>query len=578
MSKKVWIPLVSLASAVVLTAIVLITLTFTAWKVDLTVSAKQIDQTQNIEVTWDTSKDVSSVDIIVQHGATEIYSKTLKDKADIEAGKFTVPVFYGKQVVTVKANRGLYSTRESKTVKVFADEYNIAPITATMPVTIFSLALMDKDNGITKNGTIPTFVWFKRSEAWDYNNMPENVYTMPVATMEEIKSNANQPKIYERTSAWIKELYEINPSSYFNLYYNDYFAYGWMQATIGNDIPDINYKVVLLSDGTASFKFFNNHFNNDNYETEYAKMVRNYTFLKKQVVKTGTYVEGNDEYVVKAENSNEYAYVMTREESNVEWWLTRTSGTMAPDYYKDGGEETQQYKDLTALQSEGKIKVKDLNSLLNALTSEEKAELKELYNFSDTMFEKANEEDKNIMIILGTWTDTENARHFDEYVQAVKTYYGDNYVYYYKGHPRNPTNSVNGKLEHLTELGLIDVDSTIPAELLFFFNPEACGVGYQTTTFQTTTDEQCGGVFNVREADFDNATNGYLNKLEFFLTTVTSEDAKYGELVTNDTSFLFEFTKSEDYDIAIFNSADKSMTYYKEVSSEGTTTFQVVTL
>lgn len=486
-------------------------------------------------------------------GGGQVFSVKLKDSDDILKGKYTIPVFYGRHNVIVKMRNGLYSTKKTIEVKVFADEYNIAPITATMPVTIFSLSLMDKDEGITKNGTIPTFVWFKRSEAWDYDEMPENVFTMPIASDKEIRSNAGQDVIYRKTSAWIKELYEINPSSFFNLFYNDYFAYGWMQATIGNDIPDVNYKVVLLSDGTASFEFFNNHFDNENHDDEYAKMLRRYTLLKKQVAREGTYEELNNSFVVPAVNSNEYAFLMVKEEKNVEWWLTRIDGTLAPN-------TPSQYSEISELAEEGKIKVKDLKGLLMALNDEEKADLKKLYNFSDTMFEKASEENKKVMIILGTWTDDEV--DFDGYVKAVQSYYGENYVYYYKGHPRNPTNSVQGKLEHLNSLGLVDVDSTIPAELIFFFNPDACGVGYQSSTFVSLTDEQSGGVFAVRKDDF-NKSLGYYDKLEFFITRIDKSDETFGSLAEDGTSFLFEFTKSENYDIAVFNVKSLSLRFYK---------------
>lgn len=554
MKKKVWIPLVTLASLIVV-GLLMITLSTLVWRFDSSVSVSQIEQTQNIEVKWQLSSEIDSMEIIVKHNSgKKVFSTKIKDKDEILKGKYTIPVFYGRHNVTVKMRNKLYSTKKTIEIKVFADEYNIAPLTGTMPVTIFSLSLMDKDNGITKNGSIPTFVWFKRSEAWNYDEMPENVFTMPVASNKEIRSNSEQDVIYEKTSAWIKELYEINPSSFFNLFYNDYLAYGWMQATIGNDIPDVNYKVVLLSDGTASFELFNNHFDNENHDNEYAKMLRRYTLLKKQIKREGTYEELNDNFVVPAIDSSEYAFLMVKEEKNVEWWLTRISGTLAPN-------TPSQYSEISDLEDDGKIKVTDLKNLLNALSEDEKVNLKKLYSFSDTMFEKASEENKKVMVILGTWISDEV--DFDGYVRAVQSYYGEDYIYYYKGHPKNPTNSVKGRLEYLNSLGLTDVDSTIPAELIFFFNPEACGVGYQSTTFVSLTDEQSGGVFAVRKDDFDKSL-GYFDKLEFFITKLNKNDESFGNLTLNGTSFLFEFTKTDDFDIAIFNKENSSLKFYKK--------------
>lgn len=564
-SKKVWIPMLVALAAVIITAIILISLTYTVWKVDLKVVAKQVDKSQNVEVSWETSKQIDSIEISAKHDGDNVFSVKLSNPNDMLKGSYVVPVHYGRQTIKVTIKNKLYSTTEEKEVKVYADEYNIAPITATMPVTLFSLSLMDEDNGIGKNALgedIPTFVWFKRSGAWDYAQLPENVFTMPTATASQITGDSNQREIYEETSKWVKELYEINPESKFNLYYNDYYAYGWMQATIGNGIPTDNYKVVLLSDGTASFSYFNDHFDNANYQAEYDKMLAKYNKLKKQIKKEGTYVEDSKKFAIDAGKVREYAYIMTKEEPNVEWWLTRVSGTMAPN-------TPEVYSEVEALVNSGEIKVKDLNTLLKALTEEEKADLKTLYNFSDTMFEKAAEENKKIMVILGTWTDTENETNFDQYVKAVQKYYGDGYVYYYKGHPKNPTNAVEGKLQHLKSLNLIDVDSTIPAELIFFFNPDAYCTGYQSTTFVSLDDEHSCGIFNVRESTFAEA---YKDNIDFFITTLANDDAIYGDLVNNNTSYLLEFVNTAEYDIAIYNEANNSMTYYKYNGS----TYEVV--
>ena len=395
LSKKVWIPLVTIFSAIVLTVIVLIVLTNTIWKVKLIVSAEQVENSQNIKVKWKLSKEIDNIEIKVKHDGNIISSVVLSNPNDVFKGEYEIPAYYGKHIVSVSVSNKLFTTTEKQTVKVFADEYNIAPITATMPVTFFSLSLMDKDNGIINNAEgnpIPTFVWFKRSEAWDYTNMPENVYTMPMVNSNRITANADQSEIYSNTSKWVKELYEINPNSKFNFFYNDYFAYGWLQATIANGIPQSNYKVVLLSDGTASFSYFNKHFDNENYATNYAKMVEKYNKLKTQIKSRKSYKEQLiNNFEIDANTIREYAYIMAKEEPNVEWWLTRVSGTMATNC----PEMQNQINDLV---SAGKIKVKDLKSLLFALTTEEQASLKQLYNFSDTMFEKASNENKKIMV------------------------------------------------------------------------------------------------------------------------------------------------------------------------------------
>ena len=61
--------------------------------------------------------------------------------------------------------------------------------------------------------------------------------------------------------------------------------------------------------------------------------------------------------------------------------------------------------------------------------------------------------------------------------------YGDDYLYYYKGHPNTPAGMYPQKQEQLDRLGLTDVDSSVAAELILFFNPEIGLSGYVSSTY-----------------------------------------------------------------------------------------------
>ena len=524
-------------------------------KVDLKLGATQIGETQNLKVTWETSEYIDQMTISLYHGKDLVRQELLTDPVAVNAGERTVEAFYGKITVKMEIKKDRYTTSKEKEVKLSASEYNIAPITATMPVTIFSLSLPE----ITDNGRIPTFVWFKRSGAWNWNSLPENVHPMPTAKGNEFYTS-DEKVMYEKTSAYVKELYEINPNSKFHLYYNDYFAYGWVQATIANGIPTNNYDVVLLSDGTTSFSYFNKHFDNaETAEKQFSKMASQWATTKKQVAKAGKY-DTKSRTEIKADPLREYAYVMTCEEPNVQWWLTRINGTLAvnnPDMY-------------AKVEANTNIKVKDLNTLLKAIQNDAsenpyltEASLKKLYNFSDDMFEKAAKNGKKIMVILGTWTSTENQSNFDQYVRATIAYYGDGFEYYYKGHPKNPTNSEKGKLEKLTALGLTDIDSTIPAELIFFFNPEAFCSGFASTTFVSLAPEKCCAVFNAtREAMLGGVdTQGYADKLDIFMSKL---NGNLGNITVGNDAYLLEFADTSAYDIAIFDNEKNTIKYYKK--------------
>ncbi len=544
-----------LAFLAVACVVVFVSLYFTIWKVELSITAVQTDEdAQTITVGWDTSKQVDKVVIEVSHDGDDVQAVTLSNMNQIRKGEYEVDAFYGRQTVKVSTSRGIYTASEETEVELYTDEYVIAPLTSTMPVTLFSLEL----ESITDGYTIPTFVWFKRASAWNYSAMPENVYTMPVATATELTEENNEKLIYERTSEWIRELYEINPDSYFHLYYCDYFAYGWMDATIANGIPAENYDVTLLSDGTASFQDFNLHFNNTDSAAnaaEYESMKKEYETLKEQVADGGSYTRSS-RYVIDANDLKEYAYVMAKEEPNVSWWLTRISGTLATD-------NDEMYAEVESL-VDTSIFVKDLNTLLSAMDETQQASLKALYNFSDEMFTEAAEEGKKIMLILGTWD--VNEYYFDDYVNAVMAYYGDDYVYYYKGHPKNPTYTISGKLDHLAELGLTDIDSTIPAELILFFNPGVYVSGYQSTTFVSVDPDYASFLFNCRMADFD-VSLGYMESMDAFISLLSEDDADYGYLAEDSDSYVIEFASGTD--IAIYSAKTGIITYYT-LQADGT--------
>ncbi|MBQ8845131.1 MAG: hypothetical protein IJ008_03845, partial [Clostridia bacterium] len=556
---KLLITIISVGSAVILSLVIFLILFCGVWNVDIKAKAAQVDESQKIKVKWDVSRKVSAVEIVVSHNGEEVSTTKLDDKKDIEKGSYVVDAYYGNMDVTVRVKKGLRKAVDETSVKVFASEYNIAPITATMPVTLFSLNLKE----ITNDYTIPTFVWFKRSDVWDYSKLPNNVYTMPIASQKEITSNANQKKIYSRTSEWVKELYKINPDSHFNFFYNDYYAYGWMQATIANGIPTENYDVTLLSDGSASLTYFNDLFTADDadYTATYNQMKTEYETLKTQIASKKYYKENDEAFEIEAGKLREYAYVMAKEESNVYWWLTATRNAMYDINNVDEG-DTLKKADVKALETSGKIVCKAMNSSFNSMTAEEKSALKELYNFGDNLFQEAVSQGKKAMVILGTWQANES--DFADYVAATIAYYGtDDYVYYYKGHPRNPTPTVDGKMEYLNSLGLTDVDSTIAAELLFFYYSDllVC-TGYDSSTYSSLTDAQSGSIWNFAggETSFNTSGKTYINNIDACFTVADSANADYGTFVNaSNKTILIEVLDSTD--LYLYDTVTETLTH-----------------
>ncbi len=179
---------------------------------------------------------------------------------------------------------------------------------------------------------------------------------------------------------------------------------------------------------------------------------------------------------------------------------------------------------------------------------------------SDKIFEKAIRENKKIMLVLDTWTSPRSPETFARYVRAIKAYYGDGFVYYYKGVPNSPVNTSSDKAGYLESLGLIDVNASISTERLLMLNPDIYICGYASTAFQIVDKAHCGAIFNVRRALFG---ENYKNNVEFFITAVSSSDIKYGRIADGNDCCVFEFGLNDKYDIAIYSDLQNTLRFYK---------------
>lgn len=76
MKKRIWIPIVTVASLLVV-GLLMIPLSVLVWRFDSSVSVSQVEQTQNIEVRWQLSSEIDSMEITVQHcgGGASIFCK-----------------------------------------------------------------------------------------------------------------------------------------------------------------------------------------------------------------------------------------------------------------------------------------------------------------------------------------------------------------------------------------------------------------------------------------------------------------------------------------------------------------------
>lgn len=526
-------------------------------------SFSQVGEEQRLAVRWESDFKMKHVEITVKHG-DRVVSKTALEGDMLSHHSTEVDAYYGKHTVSVKAT---FESGKTITVEenasLSASEYIIAPISGSMPQLYFTLNIKE----ITNNGAIPTFVWLARPDSWNWSNLPENVYAMPTVDIEEVLTHNNYDRMVEVADAYIEELYSINPDAKFNLYINDFNSYLYLKLLVGNGIPEDNYYVTLLSDGGGSYSAFNDAFDSEDPEfdayAKYDEMAAKLEDLYGEVAGAKDY-NWTGAFSVNTSEFNSYAYVAAKEKDNVEWWILRPrAGVLcSPD-------EEFINMVLNDDKVEGIIEERNFAAPLNAMTDEDKAALKALYNFNDEMFEEAEKQGKSAMMILGSWANATNEPDFEAYVKLVKAYYGDQFVYYYKGHPNTPTSLYPDKQAQLEELDLIDVESSINAELILFFYPDIYMCGYNSSTFMSVeSPEMACAMFNMKKAD---CTAEYSGLIGVYLSKIADHaTSEYAELCpeADHTYFLMEYNDTAEKDIGIYDATADTFAYYKIVDGE----------
>lgn len=546
---------------------------FAIWtrnNISATVTVVQRENEQSIRVGWSNpSEALSKIEVSAYHGNDLVDAKTITNAADIQAGHSDLNVYWGKYDVKVKiyGENDNVNAQYNHKVNISTDSYRIAYMYGTFPVSIFTLQMMDKDNADI-DSVNETFVHLSgRYKAYDWEKLPPNMKPLPVALPG---TDGTVP--HNDTAKWIKELYEMNNEAHFTFYFNDVYIEMICSFFIDNDIPVDNWDAIMYSDGVATAGYIKEAFDCQNPQVKYAEMATAWN----------AYVDGN------IDNRNElpygggwnlpnYAYVVCNEMSNVKWYTGRLRTTE--------NVILQNTEFANAVVNGSKEKGRKefyLNNLLAALSLEEKATFKSLYHIDESTFAAATEANKKVMMILGTDWDTEKGS-IEDYLRITMEVYGDEYVYYYKGHPGFPTSSYTERAEILNNLtkegyNLYELDNSVAAEFFLFFFDDIEMIGYPSTTFESGLDTNADGVFG------QNMDSGYYSDLlETYISKITDIDGfntEYSDKnITLDTQkeyYLIEFQKEMaiDKSIAIYDVIEKSIVLYKLIDGN----YQIVTI
>ena len=528
-------------------------------------------EAQNVyEVTFVPKKNTTTVEVHVPQLATLTSQGTadsLKVVAELKYNGITMrtvthtytlaelaqnPVMdfgnYGEFQVSASLTKGGTTIATSNaTVAVTAAHYNIASLPGTLPVAYLSTSFWDLNHD--GDTPVPTIVTLSRPQSFNWDHLPQGMYSLPyLASPQEGKEWDGMFKMGD----YVKDLYRLDPTAKFTMIVNDYHLRNLGNILYANNLPMDQVKVIFISDGSATAAEMSEAYASSNPEAEHAKYLQEWNSITESWKKAGRVTSATPQV------DGKYMYAAVCSIPDCEWWVARKS------LITSGDNNVFAQK----MQNDPKMIQKSIASSLATLREQgHEAEFKALYNFKDDYFSKAHDENKQIMLLLGTHTYAEY--HFDAYANLVETFYGDGYVYYYKGHPAYPTALDPAKQQRLKNLGLIDVDSTIPAELILFYYPDAYLTGYTTSTFNSAQSDRKGGVWGQTK---ESATSSgaemvdmdwYAAPKDMAPAAIASWFHAGHECYSVEFSDAYLAKQNHAFDFAVYDANDNTLTYYK---------------
>lgn len=455
--------------------------------------------------------------------------------------QFTFP-YYGKWKLTGYLYKGSkkVKTFKTRTVKVRASEYNILEFRSTTPVLVTTLKMLGDEKYTTgeKGQLIPTMVCLGRDKQYNWSKLPRNWFRDPM----EYKATTPYKKV-KAMEAYVKMLYEISPKAKFHIYFCDYHAHELPGISYGAGIPDKNLTLTMVTDGSASYAYFRKAYaEEENAQTKHNLLIQDYLKYRAAKKKGKDYTPKYSDYDLRPLRM--YSYAILDAESSLgiptEWWVVRKSN--------DTFELTD--KDFQAkVIGDARVSSNYINGLLSKVQAIPKQEkiFKNLYNFDDSAIKNAIKKGKKPMMILGTSKGGETNDPIAPFIRFTKKYYGDEYAYFYKGHPGYITEDYPERMAEMKNLGCTVLDSSIAAELFIFYNPDLYMSGYQTSTFQNAgaADMKCG-LFNIRKATAIGTPDlVYAPEMDYFITNMKKvNDEKIKAIVPNaeHDNYLVEYS------------------------------------
>ena len=99
-------------------------------------------------------------------------------------GEAIIQVYYGLPKIEIFYGNKVKTKTKSYEFNITIDEIVIAPLVASLPVSIFSLSIFD----ILNTYKCPIYVFIERYKAWNWDSLPENVFLIDFIDQNNFKN------------------------------------------------------------------------------------------------------------------------------------------------------------------------------------------------------------------------------------------------------------------------------------------------------------------------------------------------------------------------------------------------------
>jgi S-layer homology domain/Cadherin-like beta sandwich domain len=368
-----------------------------------------------------------------------------------------LPIGNNVQAYFVQDNTTNNSTKSSPIV------YDIYATLGTLPTLYAGL------NTYTSNNE--SYMWFLRKGTLNTTYLPSHVNF--IAPNKEYDAELMNEIIDK-----VKELFTLNPDAKFNFYIDDLRVQFILQSFVANHIPEDNYKVFLLSDGTATYTKFKSMFNAAGTYPTWTKYADDFMNRK-------TRIAAGEKDVININNDTEMhpSMYFVSQFDNVEYRM------QFPELLVSNDDNVK-----TEISKMNTIKTAPYD-IYNDLSDDKKAAFVKAAGVDKQKFDGIfDASSKPNLIISGTSLAGEQ-NGFEEVVKNIVKDYGKQYALFFKPHPAwdpisNPQLIDLKRKEFLNGLGITILPAQLPMEALLWAYPDLKIGGYSSTLYMSTAKEQ----------------------------------------------------------------------------------------